>query len=319
MANRRRISLRQCRGQNSRQAEAAGPEYARNAEALRAVQPEDVLPGDIDANLGGAVDTGERHPGVRRRAVRRRTRHHPPCRHLKKDAVWSVEAGYAAAAIRGRHHRLRHVPHQRRDAVRAGVEHEDADHLRPDPERSRQASRQPGRKRSPPARSRKSSRNASKPGYSPIPTAPSGWCGFTTTPTTTCGPRLFDGSHLDFPGMSETIQLRQHQKDAVWRGMSSGNTLLAHCVGAGKTAGDGRDSHEDEAGRAHQEAPHRRPQSPAGAVRPRVSARLSQRQTAGRRQGRFHQGTPQAPDGQNRHGRLGCHHRDPHPASSESA
>ena len=33
-------------------AEAAGPEFARNAEALRAVQPEDVLPGDIDANLG---------------------------------------------------------------------------------------------------------------------------------------------------------------------------------------------------------------------------------------------------------------------------
>src|SRR5262249_6981421 len=48
-------------------------------------------------------------------------------------------------------------------------------------------------------------------------------------------PRLFDGSHLDFAGMSQTVDLRQHQKDAVWRGMSSGNTLLAHVVGAGKT------------------------------------------------------------------------------------
>ena len=48
-------------------------------------------------------------------------------------------------------------------------------------------------------------------------------------------PRLFDGSHLDFPGMNQTITLRRHQKDAVWRGMSSGNTLLAHAVGAGKT------------------------------------------------------------------------------------
>jgi N12 class adenine-specific DNA methylase len=48
-------------------------------------------------------------------------------------------------------------------------------------------------------------------------------------------PRLFDGSHLDFPGMNQTIQLRAHQTDAVWRGMSSGNTLLAHAVGAGKT------------------------------------------------------------------------------------
>jgi Type III restriction enzyme, res subunit len=48
-------------------------------------------------------------------------------------------------------------------------------------------------------------------------------------------PRLFDGSHLTFPGMNQTITLRSHQADAIWRGMSSGNTLLAHAVGAGKT------------------------------------------------------------------------------------
>jgi N12 class adenine-specific DNA methylase len=35
--------------------------------------------------------------------------------------------------------------------------------------------------------------------------------------------------------MNQTLTLRPHQKDAVWRGMSSGNTLLAHVVGAGKT------------------------------------------------------------------------------------
>src|SRR5205823_7286221 len=40
-------------------------------------------------------------------------------------------------------------------------------------------------------------------------------------------PRLFDGSHLEFPGMNETITLRAHQRAAVWRGMSAGNTLLA--------------------------------------------------------------------------------------------
>jgi hypothetical protein len=48
-------------------------------------------------------------------------------------------------------------------------------------------------------------------------------------------PRLFDGSHLDYPGMNQALTLRPHQNDAVWRGMSSGNTLLAHTVGAGKT------------------------------------------------------------------------------------
>ena len=47
--------------------------------------------------------------------------------------------------------------------------------------------------------------------------------------------RVFDGSHLEFPGMNRTISLHPHQKDAIWRGMSDGNTLLAHVVGAGKT------------------------------------------------------------------------------------
>ena len=47
--------------------------------------------------------------------------------------------------------------------------------------------------------------------------------------------RVFDGSHLEFPGMNRTITLHPHQKDAIWRGMSGGNTLLAHVVGAGKT------------------------------------------------------------------------------------
>ena len=47
--------------------------------------------------------------------------------------------------------------------------------------------------------------------------------------------RVFDGSHLEFPGMNQTVSLQPHQEDAIWRGISSGNTLLAHVVGAGKT------------------------------------------------------------------------------------
>src|SRR6201984_3280900 len=35
--------------------------------------------------------------------------------------------------------------------------------------------------------------------------------------------------------MSQAIRLNPHQADAAWRGMSGGNTLLAHAVGAGKT------------------------------------------------------------------------------------
>jgi N12 class adenine-specific DNA methylase len=76
-------------------AERAGPAYARNTEALRGVQPEDVLPGDIDANLGApwipesdiqafAADLFHVEPSS------------VPIAHLAKDAVWNLDAGYAA-------------------------------------------------------------------------------------------------------------------------------------------------------------------------------------------------------------------------------
>lgn len=48
-------------------------------------------------------------------------------------------------------------------------------------------------------------------------------------------PRVFDGSHLCLPGFTQSITLRKHQLDAIWRIIASGNTLLAHVVGAGKT------------------------------------------------------------------------------------
>jgi N12 class adenine-specific DNA methylase len=48
-------------------------------------------------------------------------------------------------------------------------------------------------------------------------------------------PREYDGSHITFQGMNPTIELRPHQKNAVAHVLYGGNTLLAHCVGAGKT------------------------------------------------------------------------------------
>lgn len=48
-------------------------------------------------------------------------------------------------------------------------------------------------------------------------------------------PREYDGSHIVFEGMNPEITLRKHQQDAVARILYGGNTLLAHCVGAGKT------------------------------------------------------------------------------------
>ncbi len=48
-------------------------------------------------------------------------------------------------------------------------------------------------------------------------------------------PREYDGSHIRFTGMNPEITLRKHQIDAVAHILYGGNTLLAHCVGAGKT------------------------------------------------------------------------------------
>jgi len=48
--------------------------------------------------------------------------------------------------------------------------------------------------------------------------------------------REFDGRNLILPNMSNDITLRPHQKNAIARVLfSKDNTLLAHCVGAGKT------------------------------------------------------------------------------------
>jgi SAM-dependent methyltransferase len=50
----------------------------------------------------------------------------------------------------------------------------------------------------------------------------------------------YSGAHLTLPGLSATFTPHEHQRDAVWRivcgGGPDGNVLLAHAVGAGKTA-----------------------------------------------------------------------------------
>lgn len=47
--------------------------------------------------------------------------------------------------------------------------------------------------------------------------------------------REYDGSHILFDGKNPEITLRPHQVNAIARILYGGNTLLAHCVGAGKT------------------------------------------------------------------------------------
>lgn len=49
-------------------------------------------------------------------------------------------------------------------------------------------------------------------------------------------PRTYDGSFLLFPGMSDEVELRPHQLNVAARIIFNGTALMAHEVGAGKTA-----------------------------------------------------------------------------------
>jgi N12 class adenine-specific DNA methylase len=215
-------------------AERAGAAYARNAEALRAVQPEDVLPGDIDAQLGAPWI-----PETDIQAFAADLFGVPPAAiqiaHLTKDALWSLEGDVSARAsvaassdygterangvalleqalnlksptiydvvvVNGTEERILN-----QEATLAAREKQQRIKERfrawifADPDRTERLVR------------------------------------LYNDTYNTIRLRRFDGSHLAFPGMSPHITLYPHQKDAVWRIMSSGNTLLAHAVGAGKT------------------------------------------------------------------------------------
>ena len=127
-----------------RTAEQAGPDYTRNAEALRTVQPEDVLPGDIDAGLGApwipASDIQSFAAELFRVGAFRRAGRTPEERR-------GVEPGRRPqrAGVGRRHRRVRHAAGQRHLAAGAGPQHENPRDLRHDPGRKRRgADRQPG-------------------------------------------------------------------------------------------------------------------------------------------------------------------------------
>jgi N12 class adenine-specific DNA methylase len=218
-----------------RQAEAAGPECARNTAALKAVQPEDVLPGDIDANLGA--------PWIPERDIQTFAAELFSCprdaitiRHIKKDAAWDVDAGYAAKAsvaattdygtsridgVTLFEQALNMKTPTIYDTFRDGDREEKV---------INQAETLAAREK------QKLIKERFKTWIFSDPDRAERLVRMYNDTYNNLRPRLFNGSHLAFPGMSEAFNLRQHQKDAVWRGMSSGNTLLAHVVGAGKSA-----------------------------------------------------------------------------------
>lgn len=217
-----------------RTAEAAGDEYARNAVALRSVQPEDVLPGDIDANLGAPWI-----PASDIQAFAAELFAVPPeavrVGHLKKDAVWSLEpdyrainsvaatADYGTGRINGTE--LLNLSLNMKTAAIYDIIHEDGRETRVINPVETAAARE----------KQKQIKEKFRAWIFSDPDRTERLVRDYNNAFNNLRPRLFDGSHLDFPGMSKAIELKPHQTSAVWRCMTAGNTLLAHCVGAGKS------------------------------------------------------------------------------------
>ena len=215
-------------------AEAAGPEYASNASALRAVQPEDVFPGDIDAGLGA--------PWIPAKDIQafaadlfRVTPDSIPVAHLPKDAVWSVEPGHAATAsvaataeygtARANGTWLLELAlNMKTPMIYDTIDGPNGEERVVNQEETLAAREK-----------QKLIKDRFKSWVFSEPERADRLVRLYNDTYNNLRPRLFDGSHLDFPGISKAIALDPHQKNAVWRGMSSGNTGLGHVVGAGKT------------------------------------------------------------------------------------
>jgi N12 class adenine-specific DNA methylase len=214
-------------------AEQAGPAYDRNAQALRGVQPEDVLPGDIDANLGAPwIPENDIQSfaaglfGVEPTSVQ--------VGHLKKDAVWTVDAGYSAeqsVAARSEYGTTRanatwllEQALNMKTPVVYDPDPSDPDRRVVNPEATLAAREK-----------QKLIKEKFRSWVFADPERTERLVRLYNDTYNNLRPRIFDGSHLDFPGMNQAVRLNPHQTAAVWRGMSSGNTLLGHLVGAGKT------------------------------------------------------------------------------------
>jgi N12 class adenine-specific DNA methylase len=216
------------------EAERAGTVYARNTDALRTVQPEDVLPGDIDANLG-APWIPERDIQAFAADLFRVERSSIPVAHLKKDAVWSIDPDYAAKASVAATSEygtprangtwlLDLALNMKSPTIYDTIDHGDREERVVNQEDTMAAREK-----------QKLIKERFRSWVFSDPERTERLVRIYNDTYNNLRPRLFDGSHLDFPGMNQALTLRPHQNDAVWRGMSSGNTLLAHVVGAGKT------------------------------------------------------------------------------------
>jgi N12 class adenine-specific DNA methylase/adenine-specific DNA methylase len=206
------------------------PRYARNVDALRRVQPVDLKPSEITARLGAPWIPAAVVQAFSKQVIGVETR----VRHTKEVASWSINVdafeGLAAATSEWGTAR-RHAGELLHDALNASIPQiwdtwRDAD----------------GEHRELNA----SETEAAKEKLLKIKQAFERWIWTDVERTDRLArlyndafnnlvPRSFDGRHLQLPGASSAISLRDHQKRVIWRIIAAGGTYIAHAVGAGKT------------------------------------------------------------------------------------
>ena len=211
-------------------AEAGDPQFSGNIEALKAVQPELIPPGDIDVRLGATWIPPE-EVSVFVSELLKVSNDKISIRHSKDADAWYVGA---SASVSGAVANTKVYGSSRRTAIKLI---ETALNLKTpivydyDRDGSRSLNIE--------------DTAAAKLKFEEIRERFKGWMWSDPARTerlttlynekfNTHRERQFDGAHLELPGKNPNITFRPHQKNAVWRSLS-GNTLFAHAVGAGKT------------------------------------------------------------------------------------
>ena len=211
-------------------AAAIDPQYLRNVEALRDVQPADLKPSDITARLGAPwipTDVVEAFTlDVMGATIR--------VQHNEALATWTIQAGGFAGTAAGTSEwgtPRRHAGNLLHDALNSATP-QIVDTIEENGSERRVLNVE--------------ATEAAKEKLSRIKDAFTNWIWTDPERTDRLGrlyndrfnnliPHHFDGRHLTLPGASGIIRLYEHQKRVIWRIISSGSTYMAHAVGAGKT------------------------------------------------------------------------------------
>jgi len=211
-------------------AAARDPRYRHNVDALKQVQPEDLKPSDISARLGAPWIPAD----VITAFVAENIGVETTIRHTIEIAAWTIDvrpfANQATATSEWGTAR-RHAGLLLGDALNSSIP-QIYDVWMEDGKEKRELNA--------------AETEAAKEKLTKIKTAFERWV-FTDAERTdrlariyndqfnNLVPRHFDGSHLQLPGASSVIKFYAHQKRAIWRIISAGQTYVAHAVGAGKT------------------------------------------------------------------------------------